>query len=687
MPRPLTPGHLSPPAAACRPGRPGRTAAAARAAAPLLLVFGLVAAGLLLPAGGCIRKKPPAPVTRYQPLPGKDVPPFLRGTIFERSDVIDLDPLVVSGFGLVVNLDETGDNTQVPTPVREYMVREMVKRGFGSKLMPGFERTMPEDVLRDPRTAIVRVDALVPPGARRGDFVDVRVSALPASNTTSVARGELYRTELKVGGANPMAPGKAIDVIAMAQGPVLVNPAYALATKEEATTPPVRRSLRTGWVLDGGQLQQGRPLVIRIRQPERRVARLVEGRIENHFASYKESQRDRIAAAEDEAIVRVTMPSRFRGDWNHFAGVLTHLYFDSSPSFVVRKSQELAAEAVKPDAPLLDISFCWEGLGEGALPFITPLITHERPEVAFAAARAAAFLNDPAAPVALAGMARTNGHPFQLNAVQALGSLRPSPVVAGLLRQLLDVEQTSVRVEAYRVLAKHRDPAVISRVIDERFVLDIVPAGGAPLIYASRTGMPRIALIGPRPSVQEPFSFTAMDDRLTLVGNGDSKGVTIFYRSPRRPDPAKLQSRPDLAELIGRLGGDRAAGPAKIRFNYGDVVAIVQGLSDRRQIVATAGSQVVPATFMLQPAPAVVETLLDAPVIPDLSRPTGDNVATIDEARIIPVEPGAGPAAAAIPDLPPPSDAGGTPSLAPSSPSRPGEVPMLEPPAGGGRPN
>lgn len=653
---------------------------------------GLLLLALLVPvtgAIGCVRKKPPAPVTRYQSLPPKDVPAFMRGTVFERSDVIDLDPLVVSGFGLVVNLDNTGDNTQVPTPVREYMIREMVKRGFGSKLMPGFERTMPEDVLRDPRTAIVRVDALVMPGARRGDFVDVRVSALPSSNTTSVARGELYRTELKIGGANPMAPGRAVDVVALAQGPVLVNPGYALINRDEATAPAARRSLRTGWVPDGGQLQQARPLVIRIRQPERRLARLIEGRIENHFASYKDGPRDRIATAEDEALLRVTIPPRFRGDWNHFVGVLTHLYFDSSPAFVASKARELAEEAVKPNAPLLDISFCWEALGEGALPFVTPLITHERPEVAFAAARAAAFLRDPAAPVALAEMANNSGHPFQINAVQALGSLDSSPVVAGLLRQLLDGDQSTVRVEAYRVLARHRDPAVVSRVIDERFVLDIVPSRGPPLVYATRTGMPRIALIGPRTSVQQPFNFTAMDDRLTLVGNGDDKGVTIFYRSPSRPEPARVQSRPDLAELIARLGGDRAAGPPKLRFNYGDIVAIVQSLADRRQLVAAIGTDVVPASFVLQPAPAVAEALLDAPVIPQPSRPTGDETAVNDPTPIIPVDlpdERGGASRRPIPSIDNPS---GTPSLSPDAPNRPGEIPSLDPPpmSGGGRPN
>ena len=585
-------------------------------------------ASFLVSVGCSTRKKAPAPVTRYQALPPKEVPAFLRGTIFERSDLVDLDPLVISGFGLVVNLEGTGDNTQVPTPVRTYMVREMVKRGFGSKLLPGFERTSPEDVLRDPRTAIVRADAIIPPGARRGEFIDVRVTTLPGSNTSSLSHGILYRTELKIGGANPMAPGETINVIALAQGPVLVNPAYALSTRHE--DPAARRSLRTGWVLDGGQLQEPRPLTLRLRQPDRRIARLTEGRIDNRFSIYKDDLRDRTAAAQDEAIVRVSIPPRFRGDWNHFSGLMLHLYYDSSPQFVAQKAQELAQEAVLPNAPLLNISYCWEGLGAKALPFITPLMTHEKPEVAFAAARAAAFLGDASAPLALAAMARSDQHPFQLNAVQALGALDPSPAISGMLRQLLESNQNTVRIEAYRVLAAQRDSAVISQVVDERFVLDIVPSGGEPLVYATRSGIPRIALIGPRPTLAQPFVYTTMDDRLTLTSNRDGQAITLFFRPGRGETPARVLSRADLAEVIARLGGDQRAGSAALKFTYGDIVAILQELCDQKHVVASTASrsQSTPARFVLQQPPAVAEAILEAPVIPEQSRPAGTGAAT-----------------------------------------------------------
>ena len=104
-----------------------------------------------------------------------------------------------------------------------------------------------------------------------------------------------------------------------------------------------------------------------------------------------------VAFSQDEGIVNLFVPESYRGDWEHFAGVAMHLYIASSPEFALIKGRQLAEEAVKDGAPLADISYCWEGLGVEALPAIVPLMTHEKPDVAFFAARAAAFLGEPIA--------------------------------------------------------------------------------------------------------------------------------------------------------------------------------------------------------------------------------------------------------------------------------------------------
>ena len=94
----------------------------------------------------------------------------MHNTIWEKVDVGNTQKYQVTGFGLVVNLDNTGDTT-APTAVREYVIKLMLKHGYGSKLNPGYENQSPERVLRDKRVAIVQVIGELPAGIREGPDV------------------------------------------------------------------------------------------------------------------------------------------------------------------------------------------------------------------------------------------------------------------------------------------------------------------------------------------------------------------------------------------------------------------------------------------------------------------------------------------------------------------------------------
>src|SRR5690606_8494153 len=111
------------------------------------------------------------------------------------------------------------------------------------------------------------------------------------------------------------------------------------------------------------------------------------------------------ANTEDEGKVYVTVPASYRGDWEHYAGVILHTFYNADSSFAVMKAREIAIEAEKPDAPLLDVSYTWEALGKPALSTIEPFLTHPKNDVAYAAARAAAFIGSSSAESALLSMA------------------------------------------------------------------------------------------------------------------------------------------------------------------------------------------------------------------------------------------------------------------------------------------
>ncbi|HEV2295513.1 MAG TPA: flagellar basal body P-ring protein FlgI [Tepidisphaeraceae bacterium] len=602
---------------------------------PITLACCALGFGLAL-APGCSRKvQYKAPVSRYDTLPEKEVAPFLQGTIHERTMLGNIQPYLVSGYGLVANLDNTG-GSEAPIAVREYMIKQMQQHKFGSALQPGFKDVSPSRVLADRRFAIVRVDGYMPPGIREGDYFDVNVSALPESSTTSLARGDLYRTDLREPrGVTSSNPSGSINVWARTQGPVFVNPGFAIDKDRDKAI--ARRSLRHGIIMDGGHALTSRPLVLRLLQPQRSMARRIEWRIDEYF------QDPSVAAAQDEGVVYLYVPAKYRGDWEHFAGVVTHLFLRDSEGYNATKAKELAAEAVKPGAPLAQISYCWEALGHFGLPFYKDLMGHADPAVAYYATRAAAFVGDPVAPQALSRIAHTRGQ-FQLQAIRTLGALPNSPAINQMLRPLLDSEQTLVRIEAYKVLAAHKDPAIFTNVIapmgrpeEEKFVLDIVKSQGPPVIHATRTGIPRIAIIGDRAQLNLPVTFAALDGRLTISSSTENPSlVTIFYRPAGAPSPdapvrapSKVLSRPDLAEIIARLGGEGAGG---LNFNYGDVVSILSALTDNKKLSAYAAGQRVPASFVLQDLPSVQDHILGAPAIPD-ARPQADEPGTVGMAK------------------------------------------------------
>src|SRR6184192_4430412 len=134
----------------------------------LHLVVGCACAAVM--SAGCTQKKKSETrvqlPTRYATLPVKQVPAVFHDTILEKCDLINTEPFLISGYGLVANLDNTG-GSEAPNAVRAYIVKEMDKHKWGSTLV-GIKTPEAIEALRDPRLAIVQVDGYLPPGIRRG---------------------------------------------------------------------------------------------------------------------------------------------------------------------------------------------------------------------------------------------------------------------------------------------------------------------------------------------------------------------------------------------------------------------------------------------------------------------------------------------------------------------------------------
>lgn len=192
-----------------------RLAALGRSLGSLLVVLAASA------AASC---SPPPKAREVQPIV-VDVPAILRGTIGSEVSVRGAEPVLVSGYGLVVGLNGTGGGA-LPVQIQSTMERELARGGIGrgGPLDTGpFAGKTPRQVLRDPNVAVVIVEGVVPPGAPEGYRFDVRVRTLPGSAVTSLEGGTLWTTELRLGPVTTFGQVRTLR-LAEARGPVFINP-------------------------------------------------------------------------------------------------------------------------------------------------------------------------------------------------------------------------------------------------------------------------------------------------------------------------------------------------------------------------------------------------------------------------------------------------------------------------------
>lgn len=565
----------------------------------------------VLATTGCEKTPPPPPKQNpYPDLGLKPLPAILKNTVMERTDLANADPLAVTSYGLVVNLRYSGDS-RAPQPVREWMIKEMYRHGMGNLRIPGYRDMTPERVLSDKRTAITMVGAYLPPGARKEQRVDVIVQALPGSDTASLAGGLLYQCDLRVLGANPLNPGGSVNKYIEARGPLFINPAYALETPK-LTEGSARFGARTATILGGGRVTADRPLHLRMRTPQWNITRAVEAQINQRFQGIADKQRQDgkglcVAEAQDEGYLYLYVPQSYQGNWEHFVAVVNRLYMNITPATAALKAQELVQEAVKPNALLEDISYALEGLGPVVVPYLPTLLSHPAPEIQFAGARAGAYLRDTNSENTLMKIAGTAGNPFRVNAINVLGELPFNSEIARALVPCLDSDESLARIAAYRVLSSHDDPRIPTQItsipVRESFIVDLIDSKNPnPLIYANRVGQPRIAFFGSKIPISKDITFAAFDTELTIATNPQKTNLlSVFYRGDEYHAPVVTQSRPIAPELVARLGG---AGEEKLRFGYGEVVAILQSLCQSRNI---------PATFVLQDVAGVDENFATIP--------------------------------------------------------------------------
>ena len=193
----------------------------------------------------------------------------------------------LTGFGLVVGLDGTGDQTTQMPYTTQGLANYLRQLGL---TLPAAQLTQ----LQMKNVAAVLVTAQLPAFARPGQSMDVNVSSI--GNAKSVKGGTLIATPLK---------GADGEVYAMAQGNIIVAGAGASSGGSKVTV----NHLGVGRIPDGAQVEravptpllEGNSISLSLNASDFQTARKVAAAVNQRFGAG-------IAAALDGRTVQVQVP-------------------------------------------------------------------------------------------------------------------------------------------------------------------------------------------------------------------------------------------------------------------------------------------------------------------------------------------------------------------------------------------
>ncbi|XAL98782.1 flagellar basal body P-ring protein FlgI [Phycisphaeraceae bacterium D3-23] len=432
--------------------------------------------------------------------------PYLRGTVQSYGTLVNNLPLLVSGYGMVVDLNGTGSN-EVPAFLREWLITEMRRNNVGSADF-GTDHLSPQRALSDTGSSIVAVEGFIPPGATPGSKFDLLVTMID-QNSTSLSGGRLFwPTTMTQNGLNsqlsysrPMASG---------YGAMYVNPIPEDGEQIEF--------LRQALVVDGGTVTEPRQVQMILNQRSRLRARQIADRINERFPAGRED-RLQTAVPKDDLIIDFNIPERFSDDPEALIQLIGHLYLDPSPGFAPNQAQYLADKLLEdPTGRAPSVVSAWKTLGRTITPVLRELYTHEDLTVRTAALEAGSWLQDRESVDPLVALTRTGDAQSRINAARWLVAVNGVSRARQAIRTMLNDEDPAIRIGAYETLTLVGDSSIermaVGRGSQFKYYIDRVESDH-PMVFATQAETPTIVIFGDNPGFRNNL-FTQVGDGLMI---------------------------------------------------------------------------------------------------------------------------------------------------------------------------
>lgn len=531
-----------------------------------LMIAGL-AAGSLIGSTGCQNTDADKTKVQGRSQVGEDPIGELDAstTVGQKTSVGNIDPIQVSGVGLVYGLPGTGSSAN-PGTWRTMLENSLKKQNLSIGI---------SQLLDDPRktTSLVLVTALIPPGARKGDPIDIQVSLPEESRTTSLKGGTLYPCDLyntettgnldsMIHEGRPSGPSgdlKLGDVLVKAEGPLIAGmfiPSDGKTTIEkDADEQPVFKVAR---VWGGGKITRSRPYFLLMNPGDQnsRMAFKVAERLNSTFHATAEPNL-KVADAKSKELIIANVPAAYRN--NHYRFLLVSRQVPILPpqgDAVTRR--KLEEDLLDPRTALVT-AIKLEALGGTNMRILKVGMESLSPWVRFASAEALTYLGQTDGAAELARLAQD--HPaLRAPCLKALASMDDA-VCTDRLVEMLASPDPMLRYGAFLCLRQvdENASAIRGQLVNKSFWLHSVATGSPGMIHLTRDRRCEIVLFGDNIKLRGSFTLP-IGSEYTIKVEGDSDDVTITRVVNEKSGvvPKKLKCPNDMLAVlitIGNLGG------------------------------------------------------------------------------------------------------------------------------------
>jgi len=491
-------------------------------------------------------------------------------TIGQLAEVFAFDAVRVEGFAIVGGLAGTGSQ-QCPISVRTYLKKYILKQ------LPQYQQV--DELINSPDTAVVIVQAVIPPAASKGQRFDVKVTALPGTQTTSLENGFLYGADLRAAGTF----GISTKVLATAEGPIFIN---------KISDSPLDN--KTGFVLGGAEVLDEYKLNLALFKPNYKTAALIRDRLNERFGS-------NTASAISPGQIELKVPVEYKNRKVRFVEIVRAMYLTENRQINAdRIATFIRKLATEPDKYKSEIAL--EMLGTGSLDKLAALLNHSDEEVRLRAGRCMLFLGSNRSLAAVRRIATDQNSSYRIAALEAIADAANRNDAAALARTLLRDDDFDIRLAAYEQLRKLNDVTIMQKTIADNFLLETIAQTRHRMVFVSRSGQPRVAMFGSPIYLAENAFVESTDGNITINAPAGQEFVLLIRKHPKRPNVLlQRKSSYELSDIIQTLCNPSVTGEdSKIRPGLGVSYDEMAGLLE-----LMAAKNAIDAQFRAGPVPKI----------------------------------------------------------------------------------